>query len=72
MYSVTIEDSSAILETSVLKILSAFNFKMPGNNDLVSDNEFWPSDVIFINVSSSFVKEPTKLVSIKSVNNSWK
>ena len=56
MYSVTIEDSSAILETSVLKILSAFSFNMPGNNDFVSDNEFWPSDVILINVSYSFVK----------------
>ena len=40
MYSVTIEDSSAMLETSVLKILSAFSFNMPGNNDFVSDNEF--------------------------------
>ena len=72
MYSVTIEDSSAIFESSSLNILSAFNFKIPGKSDFVSDSEFCPSEVIFIKVSSSFVKEPTRFVSIKSVNNSWK
>ena len=71
MYSVIIEDSSAMLETSSLKILSAFNFKIPGKRDFVSDNEFCPSDVIFINESSfSLVKDPTNFVSIRSVNNS--
>ena len=59
-----------MIETSSLKTLSAFNFKIPGKRDFVRDNAFWPSDVIFINVSSSFVKEPTNFVSIKSVSNS--
>ena len=40
MYSVTIEDSSAIFESSSLNILSAFNFKIPGKSDFVSANEF--------------------------------
>ena len=40
MYSVTIDDSSAISEISSLKILSAFNFKIPGKSDFVSESEF--------------------------------
>ena len=52
IYSVTIEDSSAIVETSALNTLSAFNFKIPGKSDFVRDKAFSPSDVIFINVSS--------------------
>ena len=36
--------------------------------DFVRDNVFFPSEVIFTIVSSSFVKEPTKLDCIKSVN----
>ena len=72
MYSVTIEDSSAIFESSSLNILSAFNFKIPGKSDFVSANEFWPSVVIFINVSSSFVKERTMFAAIKSGRNYWK
>ena len=47
MYSVTIEDSSAIFEITSLKTLSAFNFKIPGKSDFVSDNEFCPLEVIF-------------------------
>ena len=52
--------------------MSAFNFNIPGKTSFVRDNAFFPSDVIRISGSSSFVYVPTSFESIKSVRSCLK
>ena len=67
MNSAIIEDSSSIDANSFLKILSAFYFIIPGYSSFVRIYAVFPSEVILINCSSSFVCIPTNFESIKSV-----
>ena len=48
-------------------MLSAFNFSIPGKMSLVRDNAFFPSELILIKCSESFVYVSTSFESIKSV-----